>query len=49
MASATWRFEATCTCGGRITGNGVSRPWRHDIKPADRRHYAMPTDVLRQI
>lgn len=47
--SSTRRFEGTCaTCRGRITGNGVDRPWRHDEAPADR-HPASPTGTLREI
>lgn len=40
------RFEATCTCGTRITGD--TRKWRHDSKPADG-HKAHAIGTLRQI
>lgn len=40
------RFEATCTCGDRITGD-TSR-WRHDKAPADM-HTAHAVGSLRQI
>lgn len=29
--AAAWRFEATCKCGGQITGDSVT--WRHKVKP----------------
>lgn len=40
------RFEATCTCGTRITGD--TRKWRHDTKPADG-HKAHAVGTLTQI
>lgn len=40
------RFEATCTCGTRVTGNG--RKWRHDKQATDK-HRAHPVGTLRQI
>lgn len=40
------RFEATCTCGTRVTGNGLK--WRHDKRATDK-HRAHPTGTLRQI
>ncbi len=40
------KFEATCTCGQRLTGNG--RKWRHKIRPADT-HRAHPSGPLRQL
>lgn len=46
--SETKRFEGTCRCGTRITGNGQDRPWRHDSKPKDG-HQATPTGTLTEI
>lgn len=40
------RFEAKCTCKGRITGDTIK--WRHDVAPADK-HQAQPVGTLRQI
>jgi hypothetical protein len=40
------RFEATCTCKARITGNTIK--WRHDVRPATP-HQAHPVGTLRQI
>lgn len=43
------KLEGTCwKCGGRVTGNGASKPWRHDKAPADK-HQAHPTGTLTQI
>jgi len=41
------RFEATCDCGTRLTGNGAHR-WRHDTKPAAP-HTPHPVGTLRQL
>jgi len=42
-------FESQCMhCRERITGNGGSRPWRHDKAPAGK-HYAAPVGTLTQI
>lgn len=40
------RFEATCTCGNRITGD--TKTWRHDTRPTHR-HTPHPTGTLTQI
>lgn len=45
----SFKFEGTCgKCGGRVTGNGTDRPWRHDKAPADK-HHAQLTGTLIQI
>ena len=45
------KFEGTChICHSRITGNGVSLPWRHDQRPPKTQaHQALPTGILRQL
>ena len=42
----TWKFETTCRCKARITGD--STKWRHDVAPADK-HKAQAVGTLRQI
>jgi len=44
-------FESECLhCGGRVTGNGTSRPWRHDVAPqGEDKHQAHATGTLREI
>ena len=46
IAMKAMKFEATCTCGTRVTGNGSK--WRHDKQAADK-HRAHPVGTLRQI
>lgn len=46
MKTKTMRFEATCHCGTRVTGNGSK--WRHDKQATDK-HRAHPIGTLRQI
>jgi hypothetical protein len=41
------KFEAKCSCGQPITGDGAYR-WRHAQAPA-KRHTPQPIGTLRQI
>jgi hypothetical protein len=40
------RFEATCTCGARITGDTLR--WRHDKAPATK-HRGHAIGTIKQI
>lgn len=44
-------FESKCGhCKGRITGNGGTKPWRHDVAPAKSdKHHAYPTGTMVQL
>lgn len=45
-AAKKMRFEATCECGGRITGR--THHWRHDVAPVVK-HRGWAIGMIKQI